>query len=199
MLVKEKTVKSKNVKTNSIYKNMFVELFYPKELRRLIEKYRKEGTLNDVAVRNINKVIYYYSIFYFISSLIFIAFSDHSENSIKIIGITLLLLFPLLTKHDVHKLFYKQMAPYVLGKRIEARFVKAVHYIRGRGWIATYESMEKQNIVCKVGVTIAHFKEEGWPKENQITHIYQSKFNKNKGMPDIKFFKKNYSLTISIL
>ena len=55
MLVKEKTVKSKNVKINSIYKNMFVELFYPKELRRLIEKYRKEGTLNETIVKKLRK------------------------------------------------------------------------------------------------------------------------------------------------
>jgi hypothetical protein len=35
-----------------------VELFYPKELRRLVKKYSKEGTLNEEIVKKLRRNIY---------------------------------------------------------------------------------------------------------------------------------------------
>jgi hypothetical protein len=171
---------------------MFIELLWPKDLKKLVKKYHNEGNINDVAVKNIKNATYKYLVVMVIFALILIFTSE-------VKGGVILLLTPLVVKFDLHRIFYNQIEPYVLGKRVEARFVEVTHYLRNRGWEAIYEKNNGMKIICKVGTTVVNFKEDGWPKKNQITYIYQSNLNKSKGMPDIQYFKQKCSLTTSIL
>ena len=48
------------IKTMEDIKRKFVELFYPQELIRLVNKFGQEGTLNQKAMWQINKCVYVY-------------------------------------------------------------------------------------------------------------------------------------------
>ena len=204
MLVKEKTVKSKNVKINSIYKNMFVELFYPKELRRLIEKYRKEGTLNETIVKKLRKNIY---VGVTVCSILFWILS-YKLSFYWLVILFFLTLF--LIKQEIHGIFYRNIAPYVNGNKVKAKVIKsgiggkAGNFLYVLYELTTYDS--KIMVNCQAVVTPSYTlkrnkltKEDSIPQKGQTYFIYQSNLDKSKGMPDIKFFKENYSLTTSIL
>jgi hypothetical protein len=171
---------------------MLMELFWPKDLKKLVKKYKDEGTLNEVAMRNIEKTTYNHLAIIVIVALIFIFNAEYK------IGVPLLIFSPLLAKFDLHRIFYNRFAPYVLGKRVEAMFVKIGSEGLGGGWRAIYKLPSKKRIVCNAGPRFG-FEIQSWPKKNQMTHVYQSDIHKHKGMPDILFFKQNYSLTTSIL
>ena len=172
---------------------MLIELLWPKELKKLIKKYKDEGTLNEVAIKNIEEITYRYFLAFAIASLMFIFASKYK------IGISLLVFSPLLIKIDLHRMFYNQFAPYILGKKTKAKF-KKITTSYGHGFWATYEIFSKKKIFCRIlGPGTSKYKMQPFPKKNQMAYVYQSNKHKNKGMPDIQFYKQKCSLTTSIL
>jgi hypothetical protein len=193
MLVKEKTVKSKNVKTNSIYKNMFVELFYPKELRRLIEKYRKEGTLNEVALSNINKMIKKSAI---IGLIIFILFISESLFAFIFFSISIFS-----TWIDFHLFTRKRIYyPYSFGQLTKVRVKTVTKYAVFTGKIKLVcENLETSEKLI-IGPLYGTFWEKNINlKKDDLVNVWYSAKCKKYAMPDIFSLKLNYSLTTSIL
>lgn len=170
---------------------MILELFWPKELKELVKKYRDEGTLNEEAVKFLKCLTYkYYAI-----SLIIIAILFFTKQFIA--SMVLLSLTPFFTWFDLKNLFYNQIEPYA-GKKITAKFMSIKIYYAGRQRINYESTNDGKKIICNIG-TKPDLKQDDWPEPHQIITVYQSKTNTNRSMPDIGYLKQKYSLTNHIL
>jgi len=200
---------------------MFVELFYPKELRRLVEKYRREGTLNEIIVKKLRKHIY---VGVTVCSIAFWIFLNEL-NFFWLVSLFFIAL--LLIKWETHKTFYRNIVPYVNGKRIKAKVLESGIWGHTPGYLYAVYELNSAKIYCKnAGITRSYrnaldelskkesvlnkdkvgsiskmrsFIEIAPNKKGETCFIYQSNLDKSKGMPDIEFFKENYSLTTSVL
>lgn len=202
---------------------MFVELFYPKELRRLVEKYRREGILNETIVKKLRRNIYAGVT----ACSILLCFLLNELNSYWLVSLFFLAL--LLIKRDIHKIFNRNIVPYVNGKRIKVKVLESGIWGHHPGCLYAVYELDSTEIYCKYAGITRSYKdelEELLKKERvlnedkvgfiskmrsatlieitpyqkgEICFIYQSNLDKSKGMPDIKFFKENYSLTTSVL
>ncbi len=108
---------------------MFVELFYPKDLRRFIEKYRREGTLNETVVKKLRKHIYVGVT----ACVIFLWILSYKLELHWLIILFFLLL--LLIKREIHEIFYRNIIPYVKRKKIKVKILKW-GIVVCRGWKA---------------------------------------------------------------
>ena len=135
----------------------------------------------------------------------------------------------LLIKWEAHKTFYSKIAPYVNGKRIKVKVLESGIWGHNPGCLYAVYELNGTKIYCKYAEITRLYKDEledllkkervlnknkvGFIskmrsltlieitpyQKGEICFIYQSNLDESKGMPDIKFFKENYSLTTSIL
>lgn len=173
---------------------MFVELFYPKELRRLVEKCRNDGTLNEVAVRNINRMIRIGTIMGLVVFVLFI--------SKPLIAFLFLIISVFSTWIDFYlintreRLYY----PYYFGELIKVRVKTVTKYATFYGKI----KLVCEDLKTSEMVIIGPLHGRSWEKEinlkkDDIINVWRNTKCKKYAMPDIDSLKLNYSLTTSIL
>ncbi len=167
---------------------MFLELFWPKEIKELVAKYRAEDTLNEESVEYLNMVIRRNLILWIIIFFVFILLS------LPFLAIALLLLSPLSTWFDVRNSFRRQMTSYAYGEKIEVLVTYAGSSLYGTQmiWCRTLDSNKKIRIVIATKPKISL---QDFPKEGQKIFVYQDKEYRYKAMPDIDYLKRKYSLT----
>jgi len=170
---------------------MIAELFWPKEMKELVKKYRAEGTCNEEAVRYVNKAIWKH-----ISIFLIIAFMLLTTSEVMAAGI-LFLLTPLFVWFDIRNLFRKQMLPYIEGKKTDVEFARVIRYYAGKQKVI-FLSKNKERIICCLNHK-PNLRKEDFPDTGQIVSIYQNNQAKHNAMPDIDYLKEKYSLTTTIL
>jgi hypothetical protein len=119
----------------------FFELFWSKEMKQLVEKYRKEGTLNEEAVRYFNNSVRGYLIIFIFISIFFLA------NSELIIGLTFLICCPLFVWFDLRNIFKNNMASYCFGKKIIATVTKVGGGLYGTRRIVVIGEDSKKHVI----------------------------------------------------
>lgn len=104
---------------------MITELFYPKEMKELIAKYRAEGTLNEEAVKHFNRNSYTCIVVCIVAAILL-----YSSN--HLIGIAFIIATPLLAFYENKRLFEKNILAYSYGKKTKLHVEKMRFYYQGR-------------------------------------------------------------------
>jgi hypothetical protein len=169
-----------------------IELLYPRELREVIADLRAKGDLNERALKQLNKGIYFaagmsciwiVTFFYYMSLWSALYFS---------IAVTCLLVFDYYRQGDDY--FY----PYINGLRGKA-VVKSVRagipiFLNNRLICKDLPTAERVEI-AQLGD--AFFGEYGIPRKGDVLFYFQDSERRHKAMPDIQAIKEKFCLSKS--
>jgi len=174
--------------------NPIAELFWPKEMKELVKKYRAEGTCNEEAVRYVNKAIWKH-----ISIFLIIAFMLLTTSEVMAAGI-LFLLTPLFVWFDIRNLFRKQMAAYVCGRRALATVKNVGISLYGTQKIKYKLEPNEKTVLSFIFIgSKPRLDKKDIPQKGAEFSIYYDPDNQYRAMPDIDYLKEKYSLTTTIL
>ncbi len=171
---------------------MILELFWPREVKELIAKYREEGTLNEEAVRLIKRTSRGYLILFAFISAIFIVTSE------PVIGISILLLSPLFVRFDCNNLFKNQIATYCYGKTIKARVEKVGIGLYGTQRIVVSDLENKTDHVIKLSRSSISPNKE-LPSVGDIVEVNIDPNGQYGATLNISHLKQKHSLTTKIV
>jgi len=174
---------------------MIAELFWPKEMKELVKKYRAEGTCNEEAVRYVNKAIILGIIIALLFGGLFFRYGFY-------IWVTILLIVVLATKVEACRLFRRQMGAYAYGREVDVIVRKVIARSHGssRSVSITCELKEEARKIVIVGpIRGIVWNKKYFPVEGGGTSIYYDSTEKYPPLPNIKTLKQKCSLTTAIL
>lgn len=142
---------------------MLYEIFYPKEMKRIINDLREKDDLNEGAAAHINKIIRVFLIL-FLALCLLIIVSEGLDGVLKvlILSIVCAVFLRFLIDHN----FYKNMAPYLLGELKEGVIIDCKKYTYGFNptplFATTIKEIDKDRVFT---IRLA--------KENQSSQIFE--------------------------
>lgn len=173
---------------------MLTELFWPKEMKELVAKYRTEGTLNKPAVHNMNDNIRKHLIIGFTLSLIMFFAASYE------IGILIAIAVPIVVKMDIYSLFKRQIAVYSIGEKMTATVKSFGTGLYGTQLMNYEVHAEPKSFAGRMWIGNApRLKEEDYPARGDSMAVFFDKKGKYKAMPDIDYLKQCYCLNINNL
>lgn len=163
---------------------MIAELFYPKQLKRVVSDLRARGDLNERALEKINRLCFSY-----IFLTVLLVFSSYLifEN----IWTTLIIVIfaPFFISWDINREFRQKFAPYVLGKKIKSLFVKKSSFRYGNKFYFSNLGKTKKFITAELKERV----DDNYEIKNQNIYLHDDKYI----MPDFKSIKNTYCLSKS--
>ena len=168
---------------------MLAELFYPKELKKIIADLRAENDLNEEAYSLLQYQIYLRLILMPLLAILF--FYHLKQHEASIVAIILLLGI----WYDMHRYYKSYIGSYILGQRKEALVIKQVPMTFLRKKILAEDITTGKNIV--IGPLREFWKNPKCPQSGTKIFYYQDNQEHFKPMPDIDFIKKRYCLSNS--
>ena len=166
----------------------FVELFWPKEMRELVNKYRAEGTLNEEAIRYVFKTQRSLS-FMFLAIVLLVYIAAPDQNHYVILAI---ISVPAL-KWAMHHNYFKYVLPSTKGDVAHVKpyvITKRLHQPGAPfGWRIEYEYLGRFNRFSGISEELRDETVEN-DKGLQILAEEESK----RSLPHIKSWIKIYNL-----
>ena len=177
---------------------MFLELFWPKEMKELVKKYRKEGNLNEEAVKNINKL--FWISFLILICLAIIPFELGLDNFNRYFYLIIVVVSFFWTKYSVNHAVNQRIIPYTIGNqaRGSVRFIKKDPFGVDSSifrYSLGYE-YEGKNFILK---NITNFQKEYIETKGGALDVLVNPNNNSYVSPNFPEWHKRYSLTTKII
>lgn len=166
---------------------MFLELFWPKEIKKIIAEFKTNGNLNEEAVEHLRKLTKKH----FIIGIILAMVLSFAAN--LLVGLAILCLLPFIVWFDTKSIFAREFSSYVKGVRTKVivTFSGISLYGSQNIWCKTPDSEKKFRIrICSK----PKFNPKCFPKKGDEIYIYHSNLSQNIAMPDIEELNRKYSL-----
>lgn len=168
---------------------MLTEVFWPKEMKELVTKYRAEGTLKEEAVHNLNKNIKkHFAVGCVLALVMGMAASFW-------VGLIILIVTPFAVKFDIYCIFKNQIGVYSFGRK-EMATVKSFGVSLHGTQLLRYEitsGSEKLSGRMWIGA-VPRIKKEDYPQKGDVIPVFFDRNQRYKAMPDIGYLNHHYSL-----
>jgi hypothetical protein len=167
--------------------NRFAKIFWPKEVSKLVDKYREDGSLNQEAHDSLETIPLGHFVGFFCIGIIMLLISEPE------MGIGLILFSPIFVRIDLWFLFKNRIATYSHGFRKKVKVVKVGGGFYGSRRLVFFDDDKKKYIV-KSARGIAE-PDSKLPNEADIVEINYDPNKKYGATLNLPHLRKIYSLT----
>lgn len=167
-----------------------LEIFWPKKMRRLVGKYKENGTLNHKAVEKFNRYISGHLTFMFYLAVILFAVSPNK------LWVLIIFIVPIFAKIDGYSHFKRHFLPYE-GKKVKGKITGVEWRLYGGGQVIHYQPEGGAYEASALGGSVS-LKKEDTPEVGEEMAFYEFHQGTSRGaMPDIHYLNEIYSLSTS--
>jgi hypothetical protein len=170
--------------------NRFAKIFWPKEVSKLVDKYREDGSLNQEVHDYLQNFPVKYFFMFFFLGIFFILVSEPE------VGIGFIIFSPIFVRIDLWFLFKNRIATYSHGFRKKVTVFKVGGGFYGSRRLVFFDNDKKKYIV-KSARGIAE-PDSKLPNEGEIVEINFDPNKKYGATLNLPHLRKIYSLTTKL-